>query len=403
MERYARERRVFFVEEPVFDATDAHLDVTVSHGVHVVVPHLPSGLDRAQVLQVQPPLIRTLLDRQRVHLPLIWLYTPLAWPLVDDVAASAVVYDCMDELSGFAGASPELCAREHELMRRADVVFTGGHSLFEAKRERHPNVHPFPSSVDVAHFGRARTWRDVPADQRPIPAPRIGFCGVIDERMNLDLVRDVAAARPDWHFVMIGPVAKIDDAALPRADNLHYLGMKAYEELPGYLAGWDAAILPFAHNAATRFISPTKTPEYLAAGCPVVSTSIRDVVRPYGERGLVQIADTAEAFAAAIAHALTPAGRECLPRADALLRTMSWDRTWAAMNDRIRQVEIGRRASTPFWSTASPASARATTSRPLSTGGALETGSCSTISSLGPGSPAVSWPSGSRQTPKRKS
>ncbi len=306
--------------------------------MHVVTPHSPPHSPRGG-LRATRRLIRQLRREWRIANPVLWLYTPLAWPLVSTVDASAVVYDCMDELSGFAGAAPKLRSRERELMAHADVVFTGGHSLYEAKRTLHRNVHPVPSSVDVSHFARARGLRDTPADQQAIPRPRVGFCGVIDERMNLDLVREVAERHPEWHFVMIGPVVKIDPASLPRLANIHYLGMKSYDELPTYLAGWDVAMLPFAHNAATRFISPTKTPEYLAAGCPVVSTSIRDVVRPYGEGGMVAIADTADAFGDAIARSLGPEGQESVSRAESLVGTMSWDRTWAAMDRLVRTVE----------------------------------------------------------------
>jgi len=219
------------------------------------------------------------------------------------------------------------------LLARAHVVFTGGYSIYEAKRRLHSNIHPCPSGVDLAHFsGRDRSA--TPADQRHLARPRVGFSGVIDERMNLDLVREVAARRPGWQFVMIGPVVKIDPATLPRGANIHYLGMKPYQELPQYMAGWDVAMMPFAHNDATKFISPTKTPEYLAAGCPVVSTSIRDVVRPYGEQKLVEIADTADAFVAAIERAMTT-GRDMVHRARPLLQTMSWDRVYERMRDAV--------------------------------------------------------------------
>jgi UDP-galactopyranose mutase len=251
------------------------------------------------------------------------------------VPAPAIVYDCMDA-PRFLGAAPE--RRECALLAQADVVFTGGYSLYEATRRLHRSVHAFPSSVDVDHFARARRARRDPADQHHIGRPRIGFCGAIDDRMDLDLLRQVAAAQPDWQFVLIGPVATIGEAALPRAANLHYLGQKRDEELPAYLSGWDVAMLPFAHNDATRFISPSETPQYLAAGCPVVSTSIRDVVTPYGEHGLVRIADAPDGFAAAIAAAIAD-GRRSAERADALLATMSWDRTWAAMNALIEQIE----------------------------------------------------------------
>jgi UDP-galactopyranose mutase len=245
----------------------------------------------------------------------------------------------MDELSAFAGAPPALREREAALMRRADVVFTGGHSLYEAKRDLHPNIHPLPSSVDVAHFARARVPRSEgePADQAPIPGPRLGFFGVVDERMDIDLLAAVADARPHWQIVMLGPVVKIDPANLPRRANVHWLGMKKYDELPAYLAGWDVALLPFARNASTRFISPTKTPEYLAAGKPVVSTSIRDVVRPYGEQGLVSIADTPADFVAAIESYLgeTDETRSTRgARVDDMLSRTSWDRTY----DRVEEL-----------------------------------------------------------------
>jgi len=244
----------------------------------------------------------------------------------------AVVYDCMDELSAFQGASPTLKNYEAELFSRADLVFTGGQSLYESKVNQHPNVYAFPSSVDVPHFGQARNLQE-PEDQAHIPHPRLGFFGVIDERMDIELLAGIAEARPDWHLVIIGPVVKIDPANLPQHENIHYLGGRDYKQLPAYLAGWDLAMLPFARNESTRFISPTKTPEYLAAGKPVVSTSIRDVVRPYGESKLVRIADTVSEFVTAAELAMqedTPAS-EWLSRVDVFLEKISWDRTWASM------------------------------------------------------------------------
>jgi UDP-galactopyranose mutase len=269
--------------------------------------------------------------------PVAWFYTPMAVPWIEGLTVSATVYDCMDELSAFANAPEGLRERERALMARADVVFTGGHSLYEAKRGLHPNIHVFPSSVDVTHFAGARRLR-TPPDQEYLPGPRIGFCGVIDERMDRDLVRAVAARRPSWHFVMLGPTAKVNPADLPQGPNIHYLGMKPYQDLPAYMAGWDVAMMPFAHNDSTRFISPTKTPEYLAAGCPVVSTSIRDVVTPYGDEGLVCIADTPDAFVAAIEESMTPVGRRRVERAHARLAGMSWDRTFHAMREEVDAV-----------------------------------------------------------------
>jgi glycosyltransferase involved in cell wall biosynthesis len=242
------------------------------------------------------------------------------------------VYDCMDELSAFANAPAGMLKNEQLLFKNADLVFTGGPSLFEAKRSKHEQVHLFPSSVDVAHFSQALAIHEDPADQKPIPRPRIGYAGVIDERMDLELIEYLADRRPDWQLVLVGPVVKIDPDRLPRRANIHYPGMKAYDELPAYLSGWDVALLPFAQNDATRFISPTKTPEYLAAGLPVVSTPIRDVVRPYGESGLVCIGRDHEQFLQGVEQQLCE-GRSAAWQADvrAFLSSHSWDKTWNSM------------------------------------------------------------------------
>jgi glycosyltransferase involved in cell wall biosynthesis len=253
------------------------------------------------------------------------------------LSAAAIVYDNMDELSAFRDAPPKLLALESELLERADIVFTGGHSIYEAKRHRHRNIHPFPSSIDVPHFSAARrSTRADPADQATLPRPRLGFFGVVDERMDLDLVEGIAALRPDWHLVMLGPVVKIDKASLPRLSNIHWLGMKQYDELPAYLAGWDVGIMPFAINEATRFISPTKTPEFLAAGLPVISTPIRDVIRPYGAAGLVEIAGSADEFVSKAERLIRERDVSWLQAVDRQLAMNSWDRTWESMEAKIR-------------------------------------------------------------------
>jgi UDP-galactopyranose mutase len=259
-------------------------------------------------------------------------------PWAKNLNPAAVVYDCMDELSAFRGAPPALLDREKQLFEQADLVFTGGQSLYEAKRERHPRVYAFPSSIDVKHFEQALNVEAEPEDQKDIPHPRIGFCGVIDERSDIELLARAADMRPDWHFVMVGPVVKIDEADLPRRENIHYLGGKKYDELPAYIGGWDVAMTPFAMNESTKFISPTKTPEYLAAGKPVVSTPIRDVVRPYGDNGLVHIASTPEEFVAAIEAAKTQDLEAHRSRASEFLSTNSWDKTQRAMEDLIDEV-----------------------------------------------------------------
>jgi UDP-galactopyranose mutase len=329
MTRCAAERRVYFVEEPQFQPCIApRLQVETCGPVHMVVPQLPDGLTPAQAEAAQRPLIDQLIRDEQITEYVLWYYTPMARAFTDHLSPLAIVYDCMDELSAFQGAPSVLKDREGELMRRAGLVLTGGQSLYEAKRHQHANIHPFPSSVDVAHFAQARRMTTDPEDQEPIPHPRLGYFGVIDERMDIELLDGVASARPDWHLVMVGPVVKIDPASLPRRPNIHYLGAKTYDRLPQYVAGWDVALLPFARNAATRFISPTKTPEYMAAGKPVVSTSIRDVVRPYGQQGLVRIADEVPAFVHACAAAMAEDPAHRLTRADAFLRQTSWDGTW---------------------------------------------------------------------------
>jgi UDP-galactopyranose mutase len=189
--------------------------------------------------------------------------------------------------------------------------------------------------IDAAHFREARNKTDEPADQKQIPHPRLGYYGVIDERIDIDLLGKIAELRPEWQFVMIGPVVKISDEDLPRRENIHYLGGKDYKELPDYLAGWDVALMPFAMNESTKFISPTKTPEYLAAGKPVVSTPIRDVVRPYGEKNLVRIAATAEEFVEACEKALQEDRETKTAEADRFLAEISWDKTWSQMANLI--------------------------------------------------------------------
>lgn len=339
--RFARERRVFFIEEPIFEpGGEVRLEFSARDpGLHIAVPHLPEGMGETELVAAQRGLIDDLFSAYEIRSYVLWYYTPMALPFSRQLTPLATVYDCMDELSTFTGAPTALGLLEQELLARADLVFTGGQSLFEAKRHQHGSVHAFPSSIDAAHFVRARGSLEAPADQAIIPRPRLGFYGVIDERMDLELLAGLAEARPDWQLVMVGPVVKIDPEVLPRHPNIHYLGGKTYDELPFYLSGWDAALLPFAHNASTRFISPTKTPEYLAAGRPVVSTSIRDVVRPYAQRGLVRVADTVDAFVEAVQAALTDTDRDAwLSKVDGFLAQTSWDRTWAGMAHLVGEV-----------------------------------------------------------------
>ena len=335
LSRAAVPYRVVFFEEPclVADTAAPRLHLSVSpEGVLVATPHLPGTTDPDDFDTMQRDLLDGLLVDLASDVDVAWFYTPKALDFAGHVEARTTLYDCMDELTLFRGASPRLVMLERQLLRQADLVFTGGRSLHEAKRRMHADVHMFPSSVEVVHFHQARTGHSAPPpDQAGLAHPRIGFFGVIDERLDYALIEAMALARPDWQFVMLGPTAKIDPAQLPRSANLHWLGMKSYQQLPAYLAGWDVGMMPFARNEATRFISPTKTPEFLAAGIPLVSTAIADVVADWGQDGLVEIAGDAPAMIAAIERLLSRPRAPWLARVDERLSLQSWDSSWSRM------------------------------------------------------------------------
>src|SRR6476469_7221551 len=353
MNRFAREMNVIYWEEPVDigPKETAYLQVREAQdasNVRVVVPHLPEGMPE----DAREAALKRLLDAHIASIrgPLVaWYYTPMMLPFSRDIDPDVVVFDAMDELSKFKFAPVKLLELEQELIDRADIVFTGGSSLYEAKKDRHDNVHCFPSSVDRAHFMKARSRQFEPADQEDLPRPRLGFYGVIDERFDTELLDKVARMRPDWSFVMVGPVVKISEDDLPKRHNIHYLGGKTYAQLPAYLSGWDVALMPFAMNESTQFISPTKTPEYLAGGKPVVSTPIKDVVRHYGELEGVKIASTPEEFVAACEEALELSRNPesgWLGEADLMLSASSWDTTQARMAGLISDVMGTRTGAT---------------------------------------------------------
>ena len=345
--RFAPSHRIFFVEEPVFDSEAPRLDVRPKPGgLQVLVAHLPWGPTEAEHGQMYRTLLDAFMAENAVTDYVLWYYTPMMVSWTDTLSPKAVVFDVMDELSAFANAHPELLGREQKLIEKADLLFTGGRSLYEGKKDRHPHVYLFPSSVDIAHFAKARQPQAEPDDQKAIPHPRFGFFGVLDERIDWELLAAVADLRPEWSWIMAGPRSgKISEDVLPLRPNIFYLGGKDYADLPTYLAGWDVAIMPFAINDATRFISPTKTPEYLAGGKPVVSTPILDVVRQYGEPGLAHIAATPAEFVLACEAALTEDHVARLAQVDPVLANMSWDTTWAKMHDLIEEVVAGKSPS----------------------------------------------------------
>ena len=346
MTRLAEHYRILFVEEPVYDEGEAHLKKTaVAPNITVCQPH--TGIQAPGFHDDQIPTLQTLLadlvpEGER---PVVWFYTPMALPLLQGFDPALVVYDCMDELAAFKNAPKQLLQRENALLNIADLCFTGGPSLYESKRERHANAHCFSSSVDAKHFRQALDRDYSHPEQAHVPHPRLGFYGVIDERFDTELVRQVAEARPDWQIVLVGPVVKIDPANLPRANNIHYMGQRTYDQLPQFLAGWDVCLLPFALNESTKFISPTKVLEYMAAELPSVSTPITDVKVPYGD--VVAIADTPEQFIAACDRmlALTEGEKaDLVERMRAIVANTSWDRTAAKMHELIETTAPSNKA-----------------------------------------------------------
>jgi glycosyltransferase involved in cell wall biosynthesis len=335
LSRFVSGYRVIYIQEFTDGGEEDGYELEQSpEQVWVVSPQLARGGDNH--VERQRRVVDSLFSTLEIREYILWYYTPMSMLFSDHLQPLVTVYDCMDELASFKFADPRLRESEQQLFGRADLVFTGGNSLYEAKKQQHPNVYSFASSIDKGHFSIARAALPEPADQAQVPHPRLGFYGVIDERFDIGLIAGAARLRPDWHFILLGPVVKIDPAELPRMDNIHYLGSKTYKELPGYLSGWDIALIPFAINESTRYISPTKTPEYLAAGKPVISTPITDVVEPYGKKGLVEIVERPEELVASAEMELKRADRqEWLTRVDDHLSTISWDITWSRMSELI--------------------------------------------------------------------
>lgn len=356
LSRFSREIPVVVVEEPSFvleDGAKSRLDVFVEDDVTVLVPILApdrghqmgfSEDTRDDVMRLIEPVLTafsrgTRSDRPAMTAagPVVWYYTPMALGLLPTTIQPAlVVFDVMDDLASFHGAPRSLREQEAEMLRTADLVFAGGPSLYEARRDRHPSVHSFPSGVEPAHFGQAANGLAPAADLAAIPRPILGFYGVLDERVDFSLIAGIADARPDWTLVLVGPIAKIDPADLPRRANIVYFGQQRYADLPAFLAGFDVALLPFAINEATRSISPTKTLEYLAGDKPIVSTAIRDVVLLYGD--VVTVAEDTPAFVAAIDAALAespPERQRRITRGRAHLVEHDWDAIAAGMTSLI--------------------------------------------------------------------
>ncbi|HSU49875.1 MAG TPA: UDP-galactopyranose mutase [Segetibacter sp.] len=337
LSRFATIYTVYFVEEPFHDAQgEPTLSFTPkSDNLWIVTPHLPARISQEETERLQKNLLDKFLKSKNLDDLIFWYYTPMALAFSGHIKPALTIYDCMDELSHFKNAPARLTDFENDLFKKADIVFTGGQCLYEYKKDKHKNIYAFPSSIDKKHFEQARTVKEEPVDQKNIKGPKLGFYGVIDERFDIELIKNMAELRPEWNFVLLGPVVKINPNSLPHQPNVHLLGGKNYDELPKYVSGWDVALIPFAINESTRFISPTKTPEYLAAGVPVVSTPITDVINPYGDKGLVKIGSTAEEFIAAAEDYMMMNKENWMPEVDEFLADKSWSSTFMEMMKKI--------------------------------------------------------------------
>ena len=341
MSRMAGKRDILFIEEPILRGGDATLEVTAAEPrLRVIQPHLPfngTGFGDHQV-ETLATLLRAFLTREGYKEYAAWVYTPMAVTLARALRPKAMVYDCMDELASFLLAPPELPEREAELLAYADVVFADGPGLHRSKRNQHPFVHSFPSGVDTEHFATADDV-DEARDQESLPHPRLGLFGVVDERMDLSILQHLSAERPDWQIVVVGPIARIEASRLPHGSNLHYIGLRSYQEIPSYLAGWDVCLMPFQKSAVTTYISPRKCLEYMAAGRPIVSTPIPDIAEPYGD--VVRTGEGPEGFLEACERALAETeaqqnARESLSRQ--ILHRTSWEETVDRMDLILRHV-----------------------------------------------------------------
>jgi UDP-galactopyranose mutase len=351
--RLAHRFDVYFIEEPVFaEGAPALMSATHQNGVEVLTPRMPvfaPGFHDEQ-LAVLAPLMQEFVAARQLSEPIVWLSTPLVLPLVADLEPRAVVYDCIDAPVALRFAPPPLAAREAALLELADVVFTGGPSLHEALRGRHPNLHCVPGGVDAAHFEPSSLGHhhveSAAATQlhRGMPRPRLGFFGAIDERLDLDLVANIAALRPGWQIVMAGPVVRIDPATLPQRPNIRWVGLQRHEALPHVMAHWDACLLPFVLDETTRFLSPDRILDYLAGGKPVVSTEIPDAVSLYAS--VLRFGSTAEDFVAAVEAALAEPP-EAMADWRARAKTLVQGRTWDAAADTVARLLREYVAGTP--------------------------------------------------------
>jgi glycosyltransferase involved in cell wall biosynthesis len=353
LSRLSRTHPVLFVEQPVpvgdeatpeieFFQSDKHPNVFITR------PLLPTWLlhYRVNVDHWHRKAIRDALwsrDGARFQQAVHWFYDPMAATLLeDDEATATIVYDCMDELSQFRGAPNELLEREGRLLEMADVVFVGGPKLFRRKRLLNRNCHCYGCGVEFDHFSKARSpLTPIPPEMERLRGPILGFFGVVDERMDYDLIHQLASAHPEWNIVIVGPHMKVDPAGFPKDPNIFFLGARKYDDLPSYVKSFAVCLMPFALNESTEFINPTKALEYMATGRPIISTAIEDVVAQFGD--VVDIARSPAEFIASCEKAIAGSEPARLQAAIDLARSNSWERIVAELERHLHEAIISKR------------------------------------------------------------
>ncbi len=348
LSRFSKRHQILFVEGPlpsdeVTVPTPEMREVTEFPNITVLRMKMPSSrwndgawVDKERRRLVQEVLAGPLGLRFRDSVQ--WFYDPMAvTAFAGHMGERAIVFDCMDQLSQFKGSPKELIRRERELLAIADVVFAGGPKIGRDKIKHNANTHSYGCGVDIKHFGKARSkTTKIPEDVANLPGPVFGFFGVVDERMDYELVAALADAYPDGSVVIIGPMTKIDPAAVPQRPNLHWLGGRDYQQLPAYVKKFDVCLMPFAINEATEYINPTKALEYMATERPIVSTPVEDVVLQFS--GVVKISQTSEEFIRLCGEAVTAPDQAAIKRGKKLSERNSWESIVEAMEGHIADV-----------------------------------------------------------------
>lgn len=345
--RLASQHRILFIEDPMLEEGEAHLKITEPYpNIVRVLPILPHE-DNISINDQHEKILALLHKELKEHpllagqfdSPIQWFYSPMTAPsFLGQFDQVSVVYDCMDELAQFRFAPPDIAQREQFLLSKADVVFTGGYQLFESKSRYHDNVHFYGCGVDTKHYSKARSTETViPSEVANLPRPIFGYFGVIDERLDYDLLEHLAESFPEASVVMVGPLAKVEAEQLPKSPNIYWLGSKSYEDLPALVKSFDVCLMPFALNEATQYINPTKTLEYMAAGKPVVSTAVPDVVRNFTP--VVKIADSNDAFAEAVRQAYQNPDNALINQGIEIANNASWESIVAAMRERSLKTD----------------------------------------------------------------